>query len=188
MNGGNGKILIAIVVVLIAIAAVLVLGWGKGGATTSTTPGAKPGTTAAKPADLVPKTLAGFDVANQDMNYKSTFAGEEAAAVTSFKPAAGSKYLNKVEHLTVYVHLFKDSKSAATVATALAAGTSAVERDVSGVKYKLNSKSTGEIILYSQKGNYLAYAFVKPTATAGFADTAVIQDAVILGFSAVKLP
>jgi hypothetical protein len=182
--------MIAIFVVVIAIVAVIAFGWGKGGTagTSTITPGSSPAA-AAKPSDIVPKTLTGFDVANQNLDYKSSFPNEVSAAVVSFKPATGSKYANKVEHLTVYVHLFKDSKSAASLATAIAAGTTTQERDVSGVKYKLYFKSqTGEFILVNQKGSYVGYAFVKPGAGASFQDTSLIQDAVILGFNTIKLP
>jgi len=190
MEGGNGKYIAAIFLIIIAIVVVVVVGLtqSESAPATSTVPGALPVVSATKvPADMVPTAITGFDQASKDLQFKSTFAGEELAAAVSFKPSTGSKYENKVESLTVYAHQFKDAKSAAALASRLATSGTPFERDVSGVKVKLIEKAdTGEFIQYIQKDRIVAYAFVKTSAKASFLDRPTIQDAVILGFSMVK--
>ena len=87
---------------VLLIITVLVLG---ACGSTTTTPSTTEISTKA-PEDIISLTVPGFNFVEKSDRVEPLFSGEEYSALSFFTPKANSEFINKVDHLTVYVYLF----------------------------------------------------------------------------------
>ena len=140
------------------------------------------------PEDIIPLSVPGFDFVSKSDRVEPLFEGEEYSASSFFTPKANSKFENKVDHLTVDVHLFKDEASSQQHFNFIAGfGTSSIEIQVNGEPTILTyNERVGETIAIQQQGRLVIYSLSAPPFEATTFDEEALKEAWIEGFKAIR--
>ncbi len=152
------------------------------------TPAPKAVIAAKAPEDIIPLTVPSFNFVEKSDRVNPMFEGEEYSASSFFVPKPNSKFQNKVDHLTVDVHLFKDEASSQQHFNFIAGfGTSSIEIQVNGEPTILTyNERVGETIAIQQQGRLVIYSLSAPPFEAVTFDEEVLKDAAIEGFKAIR--
>jgi len=166
---------------VLLVAVLLVLG------ACAPTPTPETGVPAKAPEDVIPLSVPGFDFVEKSDRVEPLFEGEEYSALSFFVPKANSEFENKVDHLTVYVCLFKDDTSSNEMAKLLLIGASTIKIEFNEEEATLTyKKDNGETILFQQRGRLVIYSLSAPSLEATTFDEEVLKNAAIEGFKAIR--
>ena len=172
------------IVGVLLIITVLVLG---ACGSTTTTPSTTEISTKA-PEDVISLAVPGFNFIEKSDRVEPLFSGEEYSALSFFTPKANSEFINKVDHLTVYVYLFKDEVSSQQHFNFLTGtGTSSMQTQINGINtiitYNANS---GETLAIQRQGKLVIYSLSAPPFEATTFDESILKDSSIEGLKALR--